>query len=83
MLLQAVNVTGYRLIRRTLKLGKLTNFKTFFPVVLTGFSVTGPCQKLKKPWKGLLMTSLLETTNGMSVLSNTTMYLLLLFKHFL
>ena len=37
-----------------------TNLKALFPVVLTDFSLTGPCQKLKTkiPFRGLLRINL-------------------------
>ena len=44
-----VSVSLWKTQKQTFKSGSFTNFKPLFPVVLTDFSPTGLCQKLKKP----------------------------------
>ena len=46
---KCLNVSLWKPQKQTFKSGSFTNFKPLFPVVLTDFSPTGLCQKLKKP----------------------------------
>ena len=51
-----------RLRRMTFKFGSFTNLKAFFSVVSTDLPLlTCPCQKLKKPSKGLFLFAKFET----------------------
>ena len=51
----SVNFCIFASLRRiTFKFGNFTNIRALFSGGVDGFSLTGPCQKLGKPWNGLL-----------------------------